>query len=100
MTERERFRTRGAYYATMGNADAARDENEALIKRFPSDSTGLNNLALAYFNMWNFPRALELGKQAAAIYPGNVLRQSNVALYALYAGDFPPPPRRLNTSSR
>ena len=88
MTERERFRTRGAYYATMGNADAARDENEALIKRFPSDSTGLNNLALAYFNMWNFPRALELGKQAAAIYPGNVLRQSNVALYALYASDF------------
>ncbi len=89
MTERERFRTRGAYYAAMGNADAARDENEALIKRFPSDSTGLNNLALAYFNMWNFPRALELGKQAAAIYPGNVLRQSNVALFALYASDFP-----------
>jgi len=38
--------------------------------------------------MWNFPRAIELGKQAAAIFPGNVLRQSNVALYALYASDF------------
>ena len=87
MTERERLRTRGSYYAAMGNADQARVENEALIKQFPSDAAGLSNLALAYFNMFNFPRALELGRQAAAIYPGNVLRQSNVALYALYASD-------------
>ncbi|HEX7281927.1 MAG TPA: serine/threonine-protein kinase, partial [Vicinamibacterales bacterium] len=88
MTERERYRTRGAYYAAMGNAEEAREENEALIKRFPADGAGLNNLALAYFSMWNFPRALEVGRQAAAIYPGNVLRQSNVALYAMYASDF------------
>jgi serine/threonine protein kinase/tetratricopeptide (TPR) repeat protein len=88
MTERERFRTRGSYYAAMGSTDAARDENEALVARFPADAVGLSNLAFAYFDMWNLPRALELGKQAAAIFPGNVLRQSNVALYAFYASDF------------
>ena len=88
MTERERFRTRGSYYAAMGNADKARDENQKLIERFPSDAAGLSNLALAYFNMWDFPKALDFGRQSAAIYPGNVLRQSNVALYAMYASDF------------
>jgi tetratricopeptide (TPR) repeat protein len=88
MTERERFRTRGSYYAAMGNAEEALEENENLVKRFPSDAAGLSNLALAYFSMWNFPRALDVGRQAAAIYPGNVLRQSNVGLYAMYASDF------------
>jgi tetratricopeptide (TPR) repeat protein len=88
MTERERFRTRLAYYSSMGNAEAARNESEQLIQRFPSDAAGASNLALSYFLDFDFQRALELGTQAAAIYPGNVLRQSNVALYALYAGNF------------
>jgi hypothetical protein len=33
-------------------------------------------------------QALEQGRRAAAIFPKNVLRRSNVALYALYAGRF------------
>ena len=62
-------------------------KTQALIAKLSSDGAGLNNLALAY-NMWNFPRALELGKAAVGgDLSGNVLRQSNVALYALYAGD-------------
>src|SRR4030095_10809980 len=65
MTERERFRTRGSYYAGMGNADKARDENEKLFERFPSDAAGFSNLALAYFSMWNFPKAMEFGRQSA-----------------------------------
>jgi serine/threonine protein kinase/tetratricopeptide (TPR) repeat protein len=88
MTDREKFRTRGSYYAAMGNAEEAREANEALVQQFPSDAAGLSNLALANFSMWNFPRAMELGRQAVALYPGNVLRQSNVALYAMYASDF------------
>jgi tetratricopeptide (TPR) repeat protein len=88
MTEREKYRTRGSYYAAMGNTEEARRQNEALVQRFPSDAAGLSNLALANFSMWDFPRALEVGRQAAALYPSNVLRQSNVALYAMYASDF------------
>ena len=33
-------------------------------------------------------RALELGRKASAIYPKNVLRRNNVALFALYSGEF------------
>lgn len=87
MTERERLRTRGSYFAAIGDPDKARDENDLLITKYPSDAAGLSNLALAYFNLFNFKKALDLGTKAAAIFPGNVLRQSNVALYALYAND-------------
>ena len=88
MTEREQLRTRVTYYDVMGNAEQARDQGEALVAKFPSDAAGLTNLALAHFKAWHFSRALEVGRQAAALYPKNVLRQSNVALYALYASDF------------
>lgn len=88
MTEREQFRTRGTYYDVVGNPDQARDVLEALVARFPSDAAGLANLALAHFKAWHLSRALEVGRQAAALYPRNVLRQSNVALYALYASRF------------
>jgi len=88
MTEREKFRTRGSYFAAIGDAEQARVQNEQLVAKFPSDAAGASNLALAYFNQFKFARALELGRQAASIYPGNVLRQSNVALFALYASDF------------
>jgi tetratricopeptide (TPR) repeat protein len=34
------------------------------------------------------PGALDIGRRASAIYPNNVLRRNNVALFALYGGDF------------
>jgi tetratricopeptide (TPR) repeat protein len=64
------------------------DELEALIKQFPADSSALANLALASFLGRDLPKALELGRRASAIYPKNVPRKNNVALYAMYAGDF------------
>lgn len=88
MTEREQLRTRVTYYDVTGNAEEARAQGETLVAKFPSDAAGLSNLALAHFKAWHFARALELGQQAAALFPKNVLRQSNVALYALYASDF------------
>jgi tetratricopeptide (TPR) repeat protein len=65
------------------------DELDALIKQFPADSSALANLALASFFQRNMTKALDLGRRASAIYPKNVLRKNNVALYAMYAGDFP-----------
>src|SRR5260370_20726996 len=32
--------------------------------------------------------ALEQGKRAVAIYPGNILQLNNVGLFAMYSGDF------------
>ena len=88
MTEREKYRTRAGYYLLRHDVRKGTDELEALIKQFPADSSALANLALASFLGRDLPKALELGRRASAIYPKNVPRKNNVALYAMYAGDF------------
>jgi tetratricopeptide (TPR) repeat protein len=88
MTDREKYRTRGGYYLLMRDSERAREQLEALVKQFPADSSGLSNLAVASFLHRDMTRALELGRKASAIYPNNVLRRNNVALFAMYAGEF------------
>ncbi len=88
MTNREKFRTRGGYYSAIGDTTKAQEQYEALVKQFPADSNALSNLAVVSSNQRDMTRALELGRKASAIYPANVLRRNNVALFALYAGDF------------
>jgi eukaryotic-like serine/threonine-protein kinase len=89
MTEREKYRTQGTYFfAIARNYEKAIENYEALIKAYPTDSSGLNNLGVAYFLVLNFPKALEAGRRALELYPKNVLFRSNYALYAMYAGDF------------
>jgi tetratricopeptide (TPR) repeat protein len=88
MTDREKFRTRGSYYLFARKPDLAVQEFTALVKAFPADSTGLTNLSLASFYQRDMTQALEQGRRAAAIFPKNVLRRANVALYAMYAGKF------------
>ncbi len=88
MTERERFRTRGAYYLTAGKSEEALEEYSDLVKGHPGDTTALANLAFAYAQRRAFARALEMGRRAADLYPSHVGRRNNVALYAMYAGQF------------
>jgi tetratricopeptide (TPR) repeat protein len=88
MTDREKYRTRGAYYVTMGSYEKAAEEYGALVKQYPADAVGHNNLALAYFHLRNLPRAIEEGRRAVENYPKNVAQRSNVALYTLYSGAF------------
>jgi serine/threonine protein kinase/tetratricopeptide (TPR) repeat protein len=89
MTEREKFRTLGAYYlAGPKNYQLAIENYEALVAKYPSDASAYNNLAVAYTNTRNFAKASEHGRKALEIYPRNRLYQSNYALYAMYAGDF------------
>ena len=89
MTEREKYRTQGTYFfAVARNYEKAIDNYETLIKHYPTDSSGLNNLAIAYFMVLNFPKAQEMGKRVLQLYPKNVLFRNNLALYAMYAGDF------------
>ena len=59
-----------------------------LVKQFPADSVGLSNLAVAHMLHRDMERALEVGRKASAIYPMNVLRKNNVALFAMYSGKF------------
>jgi serine/threonine protein kinase/tetratricopeptide (TPR) repeat protein len=88
MTDRERFRTRGGYYLLTRNADKARDEFQALVDRYPADTAGLANLALADFYKRDMANAVEVGRKASQIYPNNVVRLNNLALFEMYASDF------------
>ena len=70
------------------NPDKAIETYEQLVAKYPADSAGYNNLAIAYFNTLNFAKALEYGRKAIDIYPKTFKYRSNYALYAMYAGDF------------
>lgn len=88
MTERERMRTRGGYYLATLDAQHAADEFSALTAKYPADNMAHSALGFAYYLQRNMPKALEEGRKALDIYPKNVPYRNNVALYALYAGDF------------
>ncbi len=88
MTEREKYRTLGAYYLGPGANDEQGLENyRLLVEKYPLDGIGMNNLAVAYFRNLDFKRAFEQGEKAKAIYSNGNTR-SNLALYAMYASNF------------
>jgi tetratricopeptide (TPR) repeat protein len=89
MTDRERYRTLGIYYLAIArNYDQAIENYTKLLERYPADRSSHNNLAIAYFNKLDFPKALEEGSKALAIYKGSFKFRNNYLLYAMYAGDF------------
>ena len=88
MSDREKYRSRAAYYLMMKNPDKAIEELTALLKQFPADTAGLNNLAYAYQLQRDMPRALAEGRHGLEIYPKSLIALNNVATYAMYAGEF------------
>lgn len=89
MTERERYRTLGAYYMLVArNYETAIENYEELVRRYPADNTGHANLALAYLFVRDMDKAMIEGRRAIEIYPGNRLQRANYASYAMYAGDY------------
>jgi tetratricopeptide (TPR) repeat protein len=101
MTEREKYATYAAYYATIArNYPAAIDAYENLVKLSPADARAHNNLSIAYFRVRNFPKAMEEVGKAVKIYPRNVNRRVNFALYAMYAGDFDAAARQAEENAK
>jgi eukaryotic-like serine/threonine-protein kinase len=88
MTDREKYRTRGAYYLFARNPEKAIEAYAGLVRQYPADTAGFANLALGYVWAGDFKRALEEGRRALSLYPNNVPSRSNVGLFAMYAGDF------------
>ncbi len=88
MTPREQYRTRGAYYLFTRNDSKALEEFTQLTTQFPADDAGQLNLATAYTYLRDFKRAIEAGRRLADQNKKNVLYRSNVACYAMYAGQF------------
>lgn len=90
MTEREKLRTSGTYHVGVARDYAkAIEEYEQLVRKYPADSSGHNNLAVAHFSALNFGKALQEEKKAIQIYPRSFKFRANYALYAMYASDFP-----------
>jgi len=88
MTDREKYRTRGGYYLLIRDQQKAIEEFNSLIQQYPADAVAYPNLALAYFYSRNMAKAQEIGRHSADLNPTSVAQRGNVALYALYAGDF------------
>jgi serine/threonine protein kinase/tetratricopeptide (TPR) repeat protein len=88
MTERERYRTLGLWFAGPGASYEQAIENfEKLVAQYPADRAARNNLGFSYFQLLDFPKAMEHGRQAAALYPKNPRFHMNYGIYAVFAGD-------------
>ena len=88
MTEREKYRTLGLWFAGPGaNYEQAIENFEKLVERYPADRAGQSNLGFVYFQMLDFQKAMDHGRRAVELYPKNPRSRQNYALYAMYAGD-------------
>jgi serine/threonine protein kinase/tetratricopeptide (TPR) repeat protein len=97
MTERERYRIRGLYYLRTENWEKCVEEYSELVKRYPADNAGHNNLSICYKGLHNTPEAIEELKQALQILPNSQPARVNLALYMSYAGDFAGAEREAST---
>ena len=89
MTDREKYRTLGAYFLGPGlSYKEAIDNYTKLVAAYPTDRAGEHNLALAYFQGLDLPQAIAHGRRAVEIYPRDTRARNNLALYLMYAGDF------------
>ncbi|HSD25951.1 MAG TPA: protein kinase, partial [Vicinamibacteria bacterium] len=88
MSDREKHRTRGAYFLLVREPAQAIEQFRQLVEAYPADGAGTANLALAHFYRRDMARALEVGRRAVELSPRNVPQRNNLALYAMYAGDF------------
>jgi len=88
MSQRERYRIRGASYVIAGSYEHAADEYKALLKQFPADNAGHANVAIAYLYLRDLPMSVAEARKAIEIYPLNVAQRNNLSSFLLYAGKF------------
>ncbi len=88
MSERERYRIRGQYYLYTGDYQKCVEEYSALVKLYPADNLGHNNLAGCYNELRNYPKALEELQSALKITPSSLMYRFNISILSTYTGDF------------
>jgi eukaryotic-like serine/threonine-protein kinase len=88
MTERERYRYRGIYYAATGDYQKCVDELTQLVSRYTADRIGQNDLSVCYEQLRNAPQALQAAKRAVDIVPRGVTQRLNLAFISVFAGEF------------
>jgi len=88
MSERERYRIRGLYYLYSGDFAKCIEEYTALVKLYPADNLGHNNLAGCYNELHNYPKALEEMQSALQTTPNSAMYRLNISVLSTYTGDF------------
>jgi len=88
MTERERYRNQGLYYLTSGEWKDCVDQYSELVKLYPADRVGQNNLASCYTQLRNAPKALEAAQRAVEIVPRGVGQRLNLGFIEAFSGNF------------
>jgi len=89
MSDRARLHDLGVYYLLTGDYQKALDNYAELDEHFAANTTGArNNYAVAAFGTLNFELATQIGRGLVADFPDEPLYRANLALYAMYAGDF------------
>jgi len=88
MTDREKWRTRGAYALFKSDFPRAIEQYGALVERFPQDSAGHSMLAFAYFQGRQMEKAFEEGDLALKNNPRHIDTRYNLSWFALAAGRF------------
>lgn len=89
MTDRERLRTLGLYYAVVTqNYVKAKETFAELVDKYPSDTAGRNNLLVVSAMLLDFQTAVDQGRVLLQLYPKSSMYRSNFALLAKYTGDF------------
>jgi len=88
MSERERYRIRGLYYLYSGDFPKCVEEYTSLVKLYPADNLGHNNLAGCYNELRNYPKALEELKSALQTTPNSAMYRLNISILSTYTGDF------------
>ena len=88
LTDREQLRTLGLYYALQTqNHEKAQETYERLVERYPADTAGQNNVAVAAFYNLDFEKAKQAGQRLVERHPQSLLYKSNLALYLMYGSD-------------
>jgi tetratricopeptide (TPR) repeat protein/predicted Ser/Thr protein kinase len=98
MTDRERYRNRGLYALTKEDWQDCVQQYTDLVKRYPADRVGQNNLAECYTQLRNAPKALEAAEQEVKIVPKGVGQWLNLAFVSAFAGDFKGSEKEVRTA--
>jgi eukaryotic-like serine/threonine-protein kinase len=89
LTERERYRIRGSYYIIIENWQKCVEECSEVIRRYPGDNIGHNNLSLCSSKLRHWARAVEEARKAVQNQPKAAGWRVNLSLFSCYSGNFP-----------
>ncbi|HEX5069824.1 MAG TPA: protein kinase [Vicinamibacterales bacterium] len=88
MTTRERLVTRGLYFRLTGDYEKCLAEQRDLIKAYPADVVGHNQLAVCAGQLRDFKTARDEMAAIVRLLPKRTLFRNNLALQSIYLSDF------------